>query len=424
MKKSILMLSLVIMILFFLAPEAKTQLKSYYSGDAVVFNNQLYVASTNSGYLELFRLEGANLRRLIKVKPYQATFNTYGEFYDVKLWPEQGKLYIYAVSEFSLYKYELGANNQLNLVTERKNTFWEWYNRVDRFGDDLVTISEKGLSVWNTDIMDTVLSLPLVNKEAPYNIHARNNRYILNSKDNYLHVFDRESGQNISSIALNYKTNPGNRQAYQDESYNIYVVDDYYTKKFSLDGNLLGSFRHLDYSGYDVAASGHSDYIYFSNGLGVVKLKKSDMSLVSSRQTTSLGGPRGWAMGLKVVYLGGDKLVLFNNNNILIMDDRFGKLAEFVATEEDGPVAQENLYLNLDYNFGAPQASIKLNGGGYFPQEMLIVDFAGFKTSIQADIRGRFNTTLTVPALDPKRVDIKVSGETSGLHYSIAFNIH
>ena len=423
MKKTIFLFPLILLLFLTFAGQGQSEIKSYYSGDAVNWNNNLYISSADTGYLEILKLDNDRLEQIVKIRPFDPVFNRYDEFSDAKLWPEGARLYVYAVSGPSLYKYELVNGRQLTLLSKSKNTYWEWYHRIDKFGDRLATVSDKGIKLWNTDIMDVVESIPFNNLQSPYNLRANNNRYISNLADNYLKIFDRESGLETVSIAVNYKDNPGNRQAYQDSNYNLYVVDDYYTKKFNLNGELLSSFRHLDYSGYDVASSGHTDYLFFSNGLGVVKLKKDNLELISSRTTTTLGGARGWAMGLKVVYLGGDKLVLFNNANILVMDGNFNLLASHEATEGAGPVARENLYLNLNHNFGAPQASINLSGGGYFPQENLIIDFAGVKSSIIADSQGRFNQIITVPNLDPKRVDIKVSGEASGLHYSIAFEI-
>lgn len=422
--KKILILSIAILTaIFAFTHYSHSQVKSYYSGDAINFNNKLYIATTNSGSLEVLRLDEDNLTSLAKIKPFDPKFGKYGEYYDALLFSENGRLYVYAISGFTFYKYELVNGNQLSLISSQQNSYWEWYNRVDEIDGQIVTISEKGVKIWNTDIMDVIDSLPFANATSPYNIRSYNDSYILNSEGNYLNVYSLETRALHSSIPVNFKRESGNRKTYQDEAMNLYIVDDYYAKKFDLNGKLLSSFRHLDYDGYDVSASSHTDYIYFSNGLGVVKLKKSNLELVSSQITTGLGGPRGWAMGMEVVYMGGDKIVLFNNGNILVMDDRFKKLASHTATEEADPSVQENLYLNLNHISGAPGATVTLNGGGFFPKENLIIDFSGTKMTATADNRGRFNQSLTVPNLEKDRVDIKVSGETSGLHYSIAFEI-
>ena len=423
MKKTIILSLAVLIAIFAITHGGQTKIKSYYSGDAINFKNRLYVLSTNSGSLEIFRLSGDNLVSLANIKPFDPKFNKYGEYYDALFSAENNSLYVYAISGFSLYKYELTSDDRLTLIASQQNNYWEWYNRVDKIGDKIATISERGVKIWNTDIMDVIDSLPLTNTTSPYNIRSYNNGYVLNSAGNNLEIYSLDTRTHHSSIPVNFKKEAGNRKSYQDEDLNLYIVDDYYTKKFDLNGRLLNSFRHLDYDGYDVSASGHSDFIYFSNGLGVVKLKKNDLSLVSSQVTTGLGGPRGWAMGMKVVYMGGDKIVLFNNSNILVMDADFKKLASHLATEEAEAGAEENLYLNLDHLVGAPGASITINGGGFYPQENLIIDFAGHKINTVTDNRGRFSNSLTVPNLKKSRVDIKVSGETSNLHYSIAFEV-
>jgi len=422
MKKLIFLSVISLLAVLILVHPGQSQTKSYYSGDAISFNNQLYVSSTNTNSLEIFKLENKTLHSIAKIKPYNARFNNYGNFYDAKFVIEGSHLFVYTISDFSLYKYEL-VSDKLNLVTSQKNTYWEWYNRVDKFGSNVVTISSKGVKIWNSDLQ-VIDAFTLDDVSAPYNVRAANSRFILNIQDNYLTVLDRENRLQVSKIALNYRFNPGNHQSYQNAIGQVYVVDDYYAKKFSLDGRLLASFKHLDYEAYDVAVSGHSDFIYFSNGVGIVKLNQSDLSLVDSQWTNTLGGARGWAMGLVAVYASGEKLVVFNNSNILVLDDQLRKVASISGTEEADPFSAENLFLNINHNFGSAGATINLNGGGYFPKENLTISFGGTKTAVQADNRGRFATTLTVPSSLPGGgVDIKVDGQESLLTYSIAFKV-
>lgn len=422
MKKYIFLTAFIVSAVFIFARYGQSQIQSYYSGDAVSFYNQLYVATTDTGSLEIFKLADKDLRRLVAVKPPQNIFEQ-NDFGDVKLVVDNGRLLAYAISESTLYKYELQSDSRLNLLASRKNTYWEWYKQVDLLGDNIVTISDQGVKIWNTEIMDVIDSLPVTNTTNAYNISANNNNYLLNIENNKLSVFSRETRAVYKDIAVNFKSESGNRRAYQDEEYNLYIVDDYYAKKFDMSGRLLGSFRHLDYDGYDINASGHTDYIYFSNGLGVVKLEKQNMTLVDSQNTTGYGGPRGWAMGLQTVYQGGDKLVLFNNNAIIVMNDKLELLASYTARELEELAPQESLFLRLDHNLASPDSQVILTGGGFLPGETLIFDFGGTKTYGLSDHRGRFSEELTVPTLDPGRYDIKVTGENSGLHYSIDFTI-
>lgn len=431
MKRIIFLSVICLMAVLALTHNGQTQTKSYYSGDAINFNNSLYVGSTDTGSLEIFKLENSDLKQLTTLRPLDARFGRYENFYDLKFSVEAGHLFVYTINGYSLYKYEVVDDNRLVLIVSSKNTYWEWYNRVDKFGDKIVTVSDKGVKVWTNDLQTIIaytasnLAIPIAadSYNSNYNVRAYNNNYILNVQNNYLTVFSREAQTQISNIPLNYKINPGNRQAYQDENNDIFVVDDYYAKKFSLDGHLLGSFRHLDYAGYDVAISGHSNYLYFSNGIGLVKLNKNTMELDDFRYTGGLGGPLGWAMGLKSVYVNGDKVVVFNNSNILVLDSNLNKLAVWQATEETAPVSVENLYLNLDHSVGAPQAKIILSGGGYLPNENLTITFGGVQTAGQTDARGRFTQNLTVPDLLVGTTDIKVVGASSSLSYSISFKI-
>lgn len=416
---SIVLLSAISLFLF--VTPGKSRLKSYYNGDAISYKNQLYVATANTGSLEVFKLSGSQLDLVAKVKPYNYRFMTYGDFYDTKLSVENGTLYAYAVSNYTLYKYQLSGRSLL-LVDEVKNTYWEWYNQVDKFGNDIVTLSAKGLNVYNNKL-EQVLTHDFVNKDAPYNISG-NKRFFVNVQEygSKVIVYDRESQDIVANIPVNFKYDKGNRKAYIDEAGSVYVVDDYYTKKFDLSGKLLGSFRHLDYQGFDITASGYTNDIYFSDGVGVVKLDKN-MDLLDYAWTGNMGEKNGWAMGLKVVYNNGDKVVLFNNTGILVLNEKLDLVASVSANEmvDEGPI--ENLYLNLDRAYAAPNSEVLLSGGGYFPYEQLDITMGKTRLNSVTDANGRLSLIIKVPQMKAGRYDIKVEGVKSKLSYSIAFQV-
>ena len=425
MKKILFLIAIPLLVILVLTHNGQTKTKSYYSGDALNFNDTLYVSSTNSGSIEILKLDNSDLKLAAKIRNYNAKYNRYDDFYDSKLVIENNRLYVYAVSGFSLYKYEIINGSSPVLVFSQQNTYWEWYNRVDKFGDNMVTISDKGINVWNKDLQ-VINSYDLSNTNNPYNLRSNGQNLISNVQDNHLNIYNQTSRSSLVSIPLNYKDSVGNRQTYLDSENNLYVVDDYYAKKFNLDGKLLASFAHVDQQAYDISGSDATNFIYFSDGVGVVKLNKETMTEAGYVWTGNLGGVRGWAMGLKVVNVNGDKIVVFNNSNILVLNSSLKKVASYTATEESAETSVENLYLNLDHNSGTPAAAIVLNGGGYFPNEKLAIDFAGTKTNSLTDSRGRFTETLSVPDItnaSSTGVDIKVNGESSKLSYSISFMV-
>lgn len=402
---------------------AKTNLKSYYSGDAIVFSNNIYIASTDTGSLEVFRLVDNDLVLVDKIKPFNPRFNRYEDFFDLTFSIENHRLYVYAVSHYTVYKYQVMATS-LNLVNESRNTYWEWYNRINRFGDNIVTVSARGIKFFNFNLQ-VIDSHTFTNSNSPYNINAGIDRFILNvdEEKSALIVYDRETRKIISEIPLNFKFERGNRKAFQDSFGHLYVVDDYFAKKFDLNGNLLGHFQHIGHQGFDISGSGHNHYIYFSNGVGVVQLD-NNMELVNYRYTTSLGGYAGWAMGMKVLHLNGDKIVIFNNTNILVLDHNLDKIASVEATEvDDNLYPLENLFLSLDKNRVNVNSEVYVSGGGFRPEEDLIISMGRSKTKASADYRGRFSQVIIVPDLRPGRYDIKVEGKDSGLHYSISISL-
>lgn len=418
MKKIIFLTLFVFLAAFAFIKVAETKNKSYYSGDAVSYNGEVYVASADSGYLEVFKLNGNDLQEVARTKRYNGRFNTYENFYDLKFNVENGKLYVYTISHYTLYKYQI-LNDKISLVAENTNTYWEWYNRLEKFDGNIATISAKGVKVWNNNLQ-VITSYPITNEKSPYSISG-DERFIANVNGKDLEIFDREANKQISKTALNFKE-VNNHKAYQDIDANFYVVDDYYAKKYNSAGQLIASFKHIEQPGFDMTGTGN-DFVYFSNGMGVVKLDKTDMSLVDYAYTYKSGGSNGWAMGLKAISNNGkDYIVVFNNSNILILDNRLEKLASLIATETEEPYSLENLYLNLDYYKATKGANVELNGGGYLPNEKLSINFAGTISEVKTDSRGRFVSKLIVP--DKKGVvDIKVDGLDSKLTYSVSFDI-
>ncbi len=436
MKKTtiISVVALSLLALFFLLTPGKTRLKSYYSGDAISYNRHLYIASTNTGSLEIFKASDTLEPILIaKVKNYNSRFHAQEEFSSAKFAIEGSGLYVYAVSGYTLAKYQL-INDHISLVKEVKNTYWEWYNKVDIFGSDLVTISAQGITIYNRNL-ETIVKHDFANPQAPDNITSTHPDYYLsiNNETQRIEVYDKASRTIKVQIPINLKYDNGNRQAYQDRAGNIYVVDDYYTKKFNLNGQLITSFRHLDYQGFAVTASPLNGDIYFSNGVGVVKLDSNlaELGYIYTNNLTELGPNSGaWAMGLKVVNNNGDKVVVFNNSNILILDGNnfkqssYRTLGVIKAKEEADLVPLQNLYLNLDKPRATINASVLVSGGGYIPFEQIQLSFADESvTIISADASGSFSTITTIPSINPGYYDFKAQGLLSGLHYSTSFQV-
>jgi len=446
MKKVLLGFLAVIVVVGSTALPAKTKVRAYYSGDSIVYNDTVIVGSANTESLEIFKLEDQKLTRFVNIKPYNYRFGTYDSFFDLKFNQEGGRLYVYAISGFSLYKYDISDLNSASLVKSSANSYWEWYSRVDKFGDDIVTISARGVKVFNHN-MEVVDAYDIKN-DIPYNIRSTNsNDYIFNINHDQISVFDRGARKVVKNINVDYRSASGNRSLYFDPiDEMVYVVDDYSAKKFDLNGALKATFDHSGNPGYDVASFGNEN-LYFSNGLGVVKLDKSTMKLLASQVTSGIAGAEGWAMGLKVVANStGDKVVVFNNSSILVLDQNLNKIAYSRAGEDTRPDVKENLFLRLNTVSVNTNSVVNLTGGGYYPYENLAITLHNTKITARADENGRFKQMLTVPAVSDQAfnnqpqvviatsgtttimtareaTDIKVVGEQSKFNYSISLEV-
>jgi len=421
----IALLAIVITPLVFIN-SGSTKVQPYYSGDAISYRGQVIFGSANSGYLEIFKLNGSDVDILVKTKDYDPRFNSYNDYSDVKFVAENGKLYVYATSQYTVFKYDFSELNSLKLVNKVKNNYWEWYNQIEKLGDKMALISDKGVKIIN-DNLDVIDTYNFTGVESYSVVSNGGNNKILGIGDSKIQIFDTSDRQISKTIPLNFNSDNQNHKAYSDVlNNNIYAVDDYYAKKFdATTGQLLASYRHLDAAGYDMESAAGNEYVYFSNGLGVVKMKKSDFSEVSSINTTTIAGPQGWAMGLKLVNTDkGDVLVIFNGSNIVLLNGRLDKIASVKAIESADEKPQESLYLNLNHNSATVGATVNLNGGGFWAKDRLQILVGGTEiTTVNADSNGRFNVALTIPEVRKEKQDIKVNGLDSGLTYSISFEV-
>ena len=126
----------------------RTNYKAYYSGDAVNYQGNLIIASTDNGSLEVFKLNDSILERALKFKAPNSPLDRNDDFSSVKLNVENGRLFAYATSAYTLYKYDLTDLSNPIVAAQQKNTYYEWYQRVDKFGDHIVTISDKHVRIY------------------------------------------------------------------------------------------------------------------------------------------------------------------------------------------------------------------------------------------------------------------------------------
>lgn len=441
MKKIIFSLVIGALLVGILAPiqGAKSRVKSYYTGSATYFNDYIVVGTTNSGLLEIFKIDQAGrLQKFVSLKSYDQRFSTEKDFYDVMFKVDHGNLYAYAVDGRALYKYDISDLKTAKRINRVEDSSHEWFGSLTMVDDKIATVGSNGVKVWNSDLV-VVDSHPVFNrgdKTNTYNITtAGSDKFLFNIFDNKISIFDLEARKAVNKTPLSFNWGSGwyKRAVYNDKVDNsIYVVDDQAVRKINFNGEIEKSFKHTGPLGYDVVPSADGGYVYFSDGIGVVKLRKSDLKVVSYAYTTDLGMGNGWAMGLQVVRTdNGEKLVVFNSTSIIVLDSNLkplksanDQIAFFAATIEDSfPEVSEALFLGIDKNRAPSGSKVILRGGGYGKDETLVINWANTQTTIQADNMGRFSQELTVPNVKSGPVDIKVSGMSTAYTYSLGFRI-
>ncbi|MFH0951001.1 MAG: hypothetical protein V1765_00820 [bacterium] len=427
MKKIILLVAVLGMLVINFTDSSTAKTKSYYSGDAINYQGEIIIASTNTGKLELFALDNSNLNL---VNTIQADDSKYNIFYDVKFDEHWDRLYVYVTSGRYLYKYDATDLHNISLVNKVKDNSWDWFGDIDKVEGQIVTKGTKFIKFWDEDL-NVVNAYALVNPNNPYNIifGYYNSNYIYNIADNKLDFYDRTTRKVTRSVELKYNQTTGNHRLHPDALNDmIYVIDDEALKKFSHVGGFYKSLPNESGFGYDVIYSTDGLNIYFSNGASVQKVSKGDFAAVSRFDNTSLKVDQAWAMGLVRVLNkdGQEMVVVFNNSNILVLDKNLQVVAKALATtQDDSAQSTEKLWLNLKKWEVQSNDLITVYGGGFAPNEDLTLTLERNTIKAKADNQGRFQTDIRVPLVQIKdgatelRTDLKVVGQLSGSHYSI-----
>lgn len=426
---------LVLAAIVIVAPFTQGRVKPYYQGDAVNYRGRLLIASTNMDRLQIMEASDKRVNLLAELAPDKTGYLPGDNFYNCAFNQENGSLYLYAVNGRYLYKYNISNPSQPELVNRLKDNSWDWFRSVSVFDGRLVTAGSKGIKIWNSDLQ--VVDSLNIKLDNPYNFTlSRDLLFAIEGKQ--LKIFNLQTRQWTVSANLTISED-GNRQMYNDQiSSSIYVVDDWAVKQFDFQGNLLNSFRYTASNGYDVVPSTDGQKLYISDGIGVVRLVKTNLRPDKWSYVKDMGAADGWSMGLRLInWQDRDHLVIFNNGAISILDDQMRKVANFHSTEDrldNQPVFIEPLMLNLDKNRAAIGSQISLRGAGFAANENLEIKFLSnhqATSTVTTDSFGRFQKILTVPAitsqtvstLNPLPTDIKVVGQTSQKNYSISFQI-
>ena len=341
---------------------------------------------------------------------------------DVQFDVVNGHLYMYLINGTDLYKYDVSNAYSPRLLEKERDNYWDWFMQLDKIDDYLVTVGTNDIKYGN-DNLQVVKSYKVDYQNADNVSFSRKGDLIFSVIDNVVEIYSTDERKVVSDIWLSVKEG-NNRGVYGDTVKNeIYVVDDVALKVFDYSGTELRRFNNVGGFGYDVESSSISNSVYYSGGLGVVRTDKNTLKAVDGKYTTEVGSGNAWAMKIEVVGdAQGDKIVVFNNSEILVLDNDLELIDYFQSSEVDeAPI--EALHLNLDKTNGFPGDYLTISGGGFGMNEEIVVTMNNEKWLTIADTNGRFKRTITVVDIRPQMTDIKVDGLQSELTYSISFKI-
>ncbi|MFA6393752.1 MAG: hypothetical protein WCW25_02685 [Patescibacteria group bacterium] len=428
MKTKILAIS-ILMVLLFGAAKTEAKTKPYYSGDAIAAGDITLVGTVNMGFYELFGLDKNGISRLAVIRPAEEFYVGNKNFLGAAFANENGKIFAYLVDGRYIYKYDLSDPYLPVLAKKVKDSQWDWFMDVRVAGDNIYTIGKHGVKVWNNDL-EAINAFNGLTNESAYNMtFSGNGNFIFNLEEGKLKIYDARARKYVSEVAITVNEKH-NRKIYNDAvSGRLIIADDENLLSMNFDGTGKKFVRHISNLGYDVAGSDNKSYLYFSDGLGLVKFDKATLKPLAWKYAKDLfGGESAWMMGLKVVSRpSGDVIITFTDSAIVALDAKLNRIGYIKSTEDNiGPF--EPLALSVDKNRAPRGANFLLTGRGFMQSEPVDVMIGDTKYIVRADANGRFSQIFTIPekisgAQFPLPSDVKVESQYSGLKYSIGFTI-
>jgi hypothetical protein len=209
----------------------------------------------------------------------------------------------------------------------------------------------------------------------------------------------------------------------------FYAMDDASFKRIGLSGDIYKSLKHDSRYGYDAILSNDKTSVYISNGSSVAKLNKLTFKFQDAHENSNASWKGSWAMGMDLVSAdNGEKLVVFNNSGIMILDSDLRVLGAYKAKADqadkaDKELVKEKLSLTTDRTASLPYGDVMVKGTGFWPNEEVTITFGNLEYKATANDKGQFIKVVAVPATKNERIDIKATGKTSASSYSTSFNV-
>lgn len=432
MKKKLIIAGFIAVALpLILVSGTKGKTGSSYNGDALYFRGKIYLSAINSGAAELYKIENTKITKVAVIRANAGKFGCQG-FSDALLNIEPRGLFLFLTDGDYVYKYDINDERNPVLYKKSNDDTDSKFIGLGKMDNKVYSVSDQGLKIWDDDMR--VFYNARLNNSLPRNIKfSKQGSFIFNINNDKLEIYDAFSQKLISSIDLEVNDNH-ERNIYNDETDgSIYLADDEEVKQVDFSGNIIKSFKHTSAQAYDIAYTPGDDHLYFSDGLGIVKLNKTDLKPLSWIYAKDFSGPNGWATGLKVVRDNyGEKIFVFDGFNIIVLDQDYKKIGT-ILTNGGNLICStpENLSLALSKDSAVGGSEVIVSGRGFSQGEELSIYLADRKIdSAKADNNGRFVKAVTVPRFNPNRpefkpgrTDIKALGENSGKTYSINFQI-
>ncbi|MBI4778882.1 hypothetical protein HY797_00320 [Candidatus Falkowbacteria bacterium] len=426
MKKKLFIAGFIMIALSFVfISGVRGKASSRINGDVVQYKGVVYLATVNSGAVELHEITNTKITKVATINSVAGNSGCQG-FIDAALNIEERGIFLFLTDGKYVYKYDINDSGRPMLFKKSNDSANGRFIGLGKIDNNVYSVSDQGIKVWN-DEMDVSYSVNFNNSFAHNIKFSKQGSFIFNIKGDQLEIYDASSQKLMDGWASGLKVV---RDGYGEkivvfDNYNITVLNQDFKKigSIRLDNNeplcLIGEnlSLNLDYNhavaGSEVALSGRG-YGSGENLLIYLNNKKIDSVYAdnSGRFLKSIIVPQ------------------FNANtpefrpgrmDIKVLGESSGKSYSINFQIEESGTADSARSVNKKH--GLPGEEVALSGSGFNPGEYLLIYFADKKIdSVYADSLGSFAKVIVIPDIKPGKYEIKISPQF-GNGYIIKFEV-
>lgn len=392
--------------------------KEYRNGSAVAIKGKTYLLATNNSSVEILSFNRDNALVL------EAELRLPQKIKDVVTTNEGDEAY--AIVTTGRYLYRVRITNPKNLEVVLRHDNFQYSRGRTRTGN-IDSLATNGKALFTAGQYG-VRRINLVNLQVEKYVYydkaygvAVNNNFIYVLGEQKAYAFNLVNFKKVMEADIKNVDKLNRRIAIG--KYNAgYVISDNSVIKM-LNGEVTTYKNPVKTVNFSYAAAATNNEIYYVNGIGVTKLDVNlkKLGYFTTAQPKTFG-ERSFAVGVMVVNAnGGDKVVVMNKSNIVVMSPNLAVLSKYKNNDNLQPAS--GFTIVHDHLYFMTNQAISARITGLYPNEKVKLTIGGKAFYTKSSNTGEAIISFVTPS-NPKRYTLEVSAASLASNYQETREVH